>query len=54
MKPDHDFWHKKVRYKIDPKIWGADNSFLLPFSCWWIDLSHLAYKPEYFLETNGQ
>ena len=54
MKTDHDFWHKKVRYKIDPKILSVDNFFLLPFSCWWIDLSHLAYKPEYFLETNGQ
>ena len=50
-KPDHDFWHEKVRYKIDPEIWVADNTSLLQFSCQWIDLSHLAYKPEYFLET---
>lgn len=32
-KPDHDFWHKKVRYKIDHDIWVIDNSSLLQFSC---------------------
>ena len=51
IKPYHGFWHREVRYNIDPEILVVDISSQLQFSCQWIDLSHLAYKPGYFIET---